>query len=32
MFDIEDTKMANSAMSNGFTSMMDKYSLKTHFL
>ena len=32
IFDIKDTKMANSAMSNVFTSMMDRFSLQYHFL
>ena len=32
IFDIKDTKMANSAMSNVFTSMMDRFSLQNHFL
>jgi hypothetical protein len=30
--DIKDTKMANSAMGNIFTSMMDAFSFETHFL
>ena len=30
--DIKDTKMANSAMGNVFTSMMDTFSFETHFL
>ena len=32
IFDIKDTKMANSAMSNIFTSMMDRFSLHNHFI
>ena len=32
IFDIKDTKMANSAMSNVFTSMMDRFSLQNHFV
>jgi hypothetical protein len=32
IFDIKDTKMANSVISNIFTSMMDRFSLQNHFL
>jgi len=32
IFDIKDTKMAYSAMSNIFTSMMDRFSLQNHVL
>ena len=32
IMDIKDTKMANSAMGNVFTSMMDTFSFETHFL
>jgi hypothetical protein len=32
IMDIKDTKMANSAIGNVFTSMMDVFSFETHFL
>jgi len=32
IFEIKDTKMANSAMSNIFTPMMDRFSYENHYL